>query len=169
MRNRSKKNLPLMQRISKFRETKVPTHSRAKKAHSDLDALFRTAMGNGTGRGGISWAAERLGVARKSVQRWVAGETTPTNAQLLRLQVASDVEARARRIRADRMADRGYWRQVSAWLGGGIFEDVDQALEAHAAEQTRANRPFQSPPVRSWIRSRLTDTAENLDSCVKKP
>jgi len=67
---------------------------------------------------------------RQTVHAWLAGETRPTSAQLVRLHLVANVDERARRIRADRKAGRGIWHRLNSWLAG--FEsrvtasDIDQ-------------------------------------------
>lgn len=133
----------------------------------DLEALYRSASGNATGRGAVRWASETLEVSRRTVERWLAGETRPAAGQIERLRVVAGVAERARKIRSDRLARRGPWRRLSQWLGSGFKDEVteaaDRRAEERAAAQTRANQAFQPRPQRSWLHGRLTDTAERID------
>lgn len=130
----------------------------AKNAKAEIESLYVRASGSGTVRGAVSWAAERLGISRKTVQRWVAGETRPRAEQLERIRAAAAVDERARRIRAARLARRGPWRRLSRWLDSRFLDDVTESAnrraDERAAAQTRANQTFQPPPQRSWLRSR---------------
>ena len=124
----------------------------------ELADLYRSATGSGTGRGAVAWASESLGVDRKTIQRWLAGDTFPAQGQLTRLRLIAAVDARSREIRDDRLARRGIWRRFAEIFGPNYFNDVSEGAvkraQERAEQQTRANRPFRPPARRSWLRTR---------------
>jgi len=100
-----------------------------------LDALYHTATGNGPSRDRpILWAAETLEVSRRTVTRWVAGETSPTTRQLVRLRVAA---------RAAELGREGWWTALRSLLARDLEEPVRDRLEDELARARRDEALFQ--------------------------
>ena len=129
----------------------------------DLADLYKRATGNGTGRGAVIWASDHLGVDRKTIRRWLAGDTFPAQGQLNRLRIIAAVDARSREIRDDRLARRGIWRRITELFGSDYLNDVSEGAEKRAREradqQTRANQAFRPAKRRSWLRTTRTRAA----------
>ncbi len=110
----------------------------------ELDALYHAATGNGPSRERpITWGAEALEVDRRTVSRWLAGETRPTPRQVAQLRVA----ARAAGIRRGRASESSRLARLRGWFNARAAE---RAIVAAATETliTRliANRELDRDP-----------------------
>lgn len=77
-----------------------------------LAEFYHRATGNGPSRSReVLWCAETLEVDRRTISRKLAGETTLTERELVRLRVA----ARAAEIRRSRASESGWLSPLRAW------------------------------------------------------
>lgn len=119
----------------------------------ELEELHRRATGPGhPPRGPVRWASSVLGVAPRTVRRWLSGETRPTVRQVARLRVAARVaeEARRRRLQEARREDptratlfdrmAANLRELLSVLNPLETMVAERASDALLAEEERAHR-----------------------------
>ncbi len=105
----------------------------------ELDELYHAATGNGPSRDRpVTWAAETLDVSRRTVARWISGETSPTARQITRLRIA------ARAGELGRAREAGGWpARLRRWFDSRrALEAIAAAAAAELGRRVRANRTF---------------------------